>query len=299
MEVAGPRLTGNAPIWCKRVVRAAAISSLEDFEEEKGNTGGGVEESVTTDTSIGATASKNRSPNPKKRTIEKLVVTQEVVVNINKDSGDVEKSVAADTSIEEVTLGNRSPNPKKRAIEKLVVSQEVVVDGNKGCSTSPKEEKEEVSEGNKPSTETKKAAVGNGSSHFINSEAKSGHIVDWVSPIKRDNKKRVLIVTPNDSVEEYLHNCLRENECIVVAGVNRAEDIESDCDMVCIDCSALGLKGGLYFRRRIVMKHQKRKLITLAVVMDDALRKAHPHAIRVLCETFTGICILPASEEDV
>ncbi len=69
--------------------------------------------------------------------------------------------------------------------------------------------------------------------------------------------------------------------------------------MVCIDCSALGLKGGLHFRRRIAMKRKKESLVTLSIVLDSTLKKAHPHAIRVLCETFTGICILPASEEDV
>ncbi len=277
VEAAGPRLSGNAPNLSKQNVRAAAISSLERFEGKEGKTGGGMEESVATDTSIEKVASENRNSNPKKRTIEELEGIED------KCPYDVKKSVTADMSIEETALGNGSPNPKKRAIEKFIIPQEVCVNASKGCSMSRNEE--EDSEGNKPSTKIMKTA---------------GHIINCgVSPIKRDNKKRVLIVTPNDSVEEYLNSCLRENECVVMAGVKRAEDIESDCDMVCIDCSALGLKDGLYFRHRMAMKRQNKSLVTLAIVMNATLRKAHPHAIRVLCESFTGICILPASKEDV
>ncbi len=284
---AGPRSGGDAPILCKRSARAAI--SLERFEEEENN-GGGVEESITTDTLIGSAVSGKRSPNPKKRAIEKLEVAAQEVINTKKYSGDVEESVTADTSIEVPTSGSWSPNMKKRAIEKLEVAQEFV-NINKGFMS--KEGEEEASEG-EPSMEARKV-VGIETSNLVNAEAKSGQ-----SPTKRDKQKKcLLIVTPNDSVEKYLRNCLRENENIVVEGVNRAEDIESDCDMVCIDCSALGLKGGLYFRRRIAMKRKKESLVTLSIVLDSTLKKAHPHAIRVLCETFTGICILPASEEDV
>ncbi len=286
---AGPKSGGNASILCERGIRTAI--SLESFEEE--NDGGGVEELITTGTSIEAAASGNRSRNPKKRVIEKLLLAQEVG-NINKCSSGIEGSVTVDTSIEaQVPGNNRSPNPKRRATEKLIVVQEVVSINEDSTS------KEEVSEG-KPRMEARKA-VGNETPHLVNTEdTKPDRIVKQVSPTKMDKqKKQVLIVTPNDSVEEYLNNCLRENKYIVVKGVNRAEDIESDCDMVCIDCSALGLKGGLYLRRRIMKKRQKKSLITLAIVMDATLKKAHPHAIRVLCETFTGICILPASEEDV
>ncbi len=216
---AGPRSGGDALILCKRGARAAI--SLEKFEEEENNDGGVEEESIATDTLIGSAVSGNRSPNPKKRAIEKLEVSQEVI-NRKKCSGDVEESVTTDTSIELPTSGNWSPNSKKRrAMDKLEVSQEFV-NINKG-STS-KEGEEKASEGD-PSMEARKV-VGIETSDLANIQAKSDHFVERVSPTKRDKqKKNLLIVTPNDFVEKYLRNCLRDNEHIVVEGVNRAEDI--------------------------------------------------------------------------